>query len=157
MTTTKLLKPEIFCVLGPEYFEIIIETILFGKESLYKETEPGRMAYYRPALKTINGYVVTGFKINWSPEDLSENILKENSPFEMIFLSSSLYSWVTHAKSHACLIKVTHSANVKMIDDGGPINVPCLIASEITDEINDDELRKIKSLDSVFENDRVTF
>jgi len=163
----KLYKAEYICLLTPEYFKTVIEIASLWVKIPYNN-KYAEVAFYKKNLlsKTIHGYIVMGFKINWPSSPISQETplnleLSEsinffmNLPFERIFISKNLFHRLEFMESRGCLIELREYGTVKrQHKDFGKMPVFCLANHTFIKELTDDELAKIKSIDAFVAGDK---
>jgi len=150
----KLIDKETLCVLNPNYFKAVMET---GSKwvTLPYDTKDAKPAWHRPKIFIKErGYVMTGFKINWPESNKPSSGIDmfdmfDQAPIKVIFMTQELYSQVASMKSNACIMEFSEYGMVNTRGNYGKMAVFCIKASAFVQELTDQELRKLKSVDAV--------
>ncbi len=164
----KLFKNEDVCILSEKYFVEVMQIASLSIRSFFPyDKEYAKEAWYRNIFfRKFRGYIITGFKMNWKIKPLEKtkqflpagstykepDLIKimENTPIESIFIPEELYKKIKSLRGKAFVVTLTHYGTVKTKNKFyGIFPYFCLIASDLTEVLNEDEIEKVESVKSM--------
>ncbi len=154
MKFKKLFKPEHFCILSSGYFKMVMETASLWSYFAYDSTSAKPAWYKKNIFTKEQGYIMTGFKMDWSVTAASTGDVMfdmfESAPIQTLFVPEVLFHQINNIKSQGCKVLAHAYGTAKIMHPEYRV-VPmfCLMVSEFIKELSDKELRDVASIDAM--------
>lgn len=151
----ELFEPQTICLLSPSYFKIVMETASLWGPVPYNTTD-GTPCWYWHGLRKYRGYLVTGFKMDWSPINRDSTGVEmfdflNAAPIEKVWIPESWYSTLQSKESSGgWAVQLTHYGGVKIHHANyGVVPEFALFANKIERSMTEKEVHCLKSVDAM--------
>lgn len=148
------------CLLNKNYYDAVIGSASIFVSVPYKNKYAEKAYYYKYLFWKVEGYILTGFKIDWpSKKDYSTknkdfeelyNFINQNSaPIQNIFVTESQFLMLKTLKNDGCKMFFTHEGIFTRKIDSNKIKTSCLYSkNDFIEILKNEDLYKIRSIES---------
>jgi hypothetical protein len=130
-----------------------MESASFWSKCPYNTEHAQPAWFYEYFVRRVDGFLLTGFKVDWPPKKLILNNnteTSEDSPIEMVFVLRDLYLKIRSLKSYSCLVEVEEFGSVKCKEEKyGIISKFCLGGASFIKELPQKEFIEVSSVDAM--------